>query len=64
VAAEKTVSMSIRVPPLFKALLVFAAALESRGLTNMLESLLFAHCEQQGLKELASSTSKAEEAKQ
>ncbi len=63
-AAEKTVSMSIRVSPWFKALLEFAAARETRSLTNMPETLLFAHCEQRSLQELASSTSKAEEAKQ
>lgn len=63
-AAEKTVSMSFRVSPQFKALLEVAAARENRSLTNMLETLLFAHCEQQGLKEAAASTSKAKGAKQ
>lgn len=63
-AAEKTVSMSFRVSPLFKALLEVAAARENRSLTNMLETLLFAHCEQHSLKERASSTSKAKGAKQ
>jgi uncharacterized protein (DUF1778 family) len=48
-AAEKTVSMSFRVSPKFKALLEVAAARENRSLTNMLETLVFAHCEQQGL---------------
>ncbi len=62
-AVEKPVSMSICVYPRFKALLEFAAARENRRLTNMLETLLVAHCERQGLKELASSTSKAEETK-
>lgn len=47
--AEKTVSMSFRVSPKFKALLETAAARENRSLTNMLETLVFAHCEQQGL---------------
>lgn len=50
-AAEKTVSMSFRVSPRFKALLEAAAARENRSLTNMLEMLLFAYCEQQGLNE-------------
>ena len=63
-AAEKTVSMSFRVSPRFKALLEVAAARENRSLTNMLETLLFAHCEQHSLKKPASSTSKAKGAKQ
>ena len=48
-AAEKTISMSFRVSPKFKALLEAAAARENRSLTNMLEALVFAHCEQHGL---------------
>ena len=48
-AAEKTVSMSFRVSPKFKALLDVAAAGENRSLTNMLETLVFAHCQQRGL---------------
>ena len=56
--AEKTVSMSFRVSPQFKALLEAAAARENRSLTNMLETLLFAHCEQHGLKEPGVSTRK------
>ena len=48
-AAEKTVSMSFRVSPKFKALLEVVAARENRSLTNMLETLVFAHCEQHGL---------------
>ena len=47
--AEKTVSMSFRVSPKFKALLELAAARENRSLTNMLETLVFAHCEQHRL---------------
>ncbi len=47
--AEKTVSMSFRVSPKFKALLEIAAARENRSLTNMLEYLVFAHCEQHQL---------------
>ena len=48
-AADKSVSMSFRVSPRFKALLEVAAARENRSLTNMLETLVFAHCEQHGL---------------
>ncbi len=48
-AAEKTVSMSFRVSPRFKALLEAAASRENRSLTNTLESLLYAYCEQHGI---------------
>ena len=41
--------MSFRVSPKFKALLEIAAVRENRSLTNMLETLVFAHCEQHGL---------------
>lgn len=61
-AAEKTVSMSFRVSPRFKALLEVAADRENRSLTNMLETLLFAYCEKQGLKEPTSNTRNAKEA--
>ena len=50
-AAEKSVSMSFRVSPRFKALLEAAAAHENRSLTNMLETLVFAYCDKLGLKE-------------
>ena len=63
-AAEKTVSMSFRVSPRFKALREVAAARENRSLTNMLETLLYAHCEQHGLKDPAPNASKAKGAKQ
>jgi hypothetical protein len=63
-AAEKTVSISFRVSPRFKSLLKAAAARENRSLTNMLETLLFAHCEQRGLKEPAPSTSNSKGAKE
>jgi len=53
VAAEKTVSVSFRVSPRFKALLEAAATHENRSLTNMLETLVFAHCEKRGIKELS-----------
>ena len=62
-AAEKTVAISFRVSPRFKALLEVAAVRENRSLTNMLETLLFAHCDRHGLKEPASSTSKAKGAR-
>jgi hypothetical protein len=47
--AEKTVAISFRVTERFKQLLDLAAAREHRSRTNMLESLLFAYCEQHGL---------------
>ena len=50
-AAEKTVSVSFRVSPRFKVLLGAAAARENRSLTNTLETLLFAYCEQHGIAE-------------
>lgn len=58
-AAEKTVSVSFRVSPRFKALLEAAATHENRSLTNMLETLLFAHCEKQGIKEPSMKVSRA-----
>jgi hypothetical protein len=63
-AAEKTVSMSFRVSPRFKALLEVAAARENRSLTNLLETLLYAHCEQHGLQEPRPSANKVKGAKQ
>jgi hypothetical protein len=53
--AEKTVSISFRVSPRFKRLLETAAACEHRSLTNMLETLLFTHCEQLGIEDLPAS---------
>ena len=47
--AEKSVSISFRVSPTFKKLLVLAAEREHRSQTNLLEILLFDHCEQVGL---------------
>lgn len=58
-AAEKTVSMSFRVSPRFKTLLEAAAARENRSLTNMLETLVFSHCDKLGIKESAAKESKA-----
>lgn len=46
---EKSVPISFRVSPRFKKLLEAAAARENRSLTNMLETLLFAYCDQHGL---------------
>ena len=63
-AAEKTISMSFRVSPRFKALLEVAAARENRSMTNMIETLLYAHCEQHGLKEAPTSTSEEKGEKQ
>jgi len=45
----KNVSVSFRVSPRFKRLLEAAAARERRSQTNMLETLLFAYCEEQGI---------------
>jgi uncharacterized protein (DUF1778 family) len=52
-AAEKSISMSFRVTPKFKALLEMAAVRENRSLTNMLETLVFAHCDKHSLAEPA-----------
>lgn len=62
-AAEKTISMSFRVSPRFKALLEVAAAQENRSLTNLLETLVFAHCDKQGLLETVVKESKPKGAK-
>lgn len=48
-AAEKTVSVSFRVSPEFKALLEEAALREHRSQTNMLETLLLDHCLKHGI---------------
>lgn len=48
-AAEKTVSVSFRVSPEFKALLEAAALRENRSQTNMLETLLLNHCRKHGI---------------
>ena len=48
-AAEKTVSVSFRVSPEFKALLEAAALREHRSQTNMLETLLLNHCRKNGI---------------
>lgn len=50
--AEKTVPVSFRVSPRFKHLLEAAAASQRRSQTNMLETLLFDYCEQQGIRPL------------
>ncbi len=47
--AEKTVAVSFRVSPRFKQLLEAAATREHRSQTNMLETLLFVYCEQNGI---------------
>jgi hypothetical protein len=44
--AEKNISISFRVSPLFKRLLEASAAREHRSQTNMLEALLFAYCDE------------------
>ena len=48
---EKSISVSFRVTPRFKRLLQAAAEREHRSQTNLLETLLFAHCVQQGIEE-------------
>ena len=50
-AEEKSVSVSFRVTPRFKRLLQAAAEREHRSQTNLLETLLFAHCVQQDVEE-------------
>jgi hypothetical protein len=45
----KNVSVSFRVSPRFKRLLEASAARERRSQTNMLETLLFAYCEEHGI---------------
>jgi len=47
--AERTVSMSFRVTPKFRRLLVAAAEKQNRSLTNMLETLLFEFCAENGI---------------
>jgi uncharacterized protein (DUF1778 family) len=59
-AAEKSVSVSFRVSPRFKALLEAAATHENRSLTNLLETLLFSHCEKLGIKEAKANVTKAQ----
>jgi uncharacterized protein (DUF1778 family) len=54
-SAEKTVSVSYRVTPEFKALLELAAAQAHRSRTNLLEKLLFDHCRDIGLLPAAAS---------
>jgi hypothetical protein len=53
-AREKTISISFRVSPRFKAMLQLAAAKENRSCTNMLEVLLFSYCEQHSTDEASS----------
>lgn len=49
-AAEKTVALSLRVSPQLKTMLEVAAAQEHRSLTNMVETLVLAHCAQNAIK--------------
>lgn len=55
-AEEKSVSVSFRVTPRFKRLLQAAAEREHRSQTNLLETLLFAHCAKHGVEEDAGGT--------
>ena len=50
-AEDKSVSVSFRVTPRFKRLLQAAAEREHRSQTNLLETLLFAHCAKHGVEE-------------
>ena len=45
----KTETMSLRVSPQFKAALKRAAERERRSQTNLLEHLVYAYCEQNGI---------------
>jgi uncharacterized protein (DUF1778 family) len=47
--AEKSLSVSFRVTAVFKELLEKAAAREQRSRTNLLENLLFDHCQRVGV---------------
>jgi uncharacterized protein (DUF1778 family) len=62
-AREKTISISFRVSPRFKAMLQLAAAKENRSCTNMLEALLFSYCEQHSVDEASSIKRSDEEAR-
>ena len=55
-AEEKSVSVSFRVTPRFKRLLQAAAERELRSQTNLLETLLLAHCVKHGVEEAAGET--------
>ena len=52
---EKSVSISFRVTPRFKRLLQAAAEQDHRSQTNLLETLLFAHCVKHGVQEIDAS---------
>jgi hypothetical protein len=45
----KTISISIRISPRFERLLEVSTARDNCSQTNMLETLLFAHCDQHEL---------------
>lgn len=62
-AADKTVSMSFRVLPTFKAQPETAVTRENRSLTNKLDALVFAHCARHGLSVLAATVSQGNGAK-
>lgn len=48
-SSEKSVGISFRVTPHFKALLEAAAQREKRSLTNMLEVVLADYCQRHGI---------------
>jgi hypothetical protein len=45
----KNISVSFRVSERFQLLLTEAAARERRSKTNLIETLLFAHCDEHGI---------------
>jgi uncharacterized protein (DUF1778 family) len=57
-AAEKNTAVSFRLSRELKKLLERAAAMENRSQTNMLETLLLAHCKRNGIKLVGSRTGK------
>lgn len=57
-ATLKTETMSLRVSPEFKTALRKAAERERRSQTNLLEHLLFAYCEANGIAVNRASTTK------
>lgn len=56
--AAKPIAISFRVTPRFKHLLEIAAARENRSQTNMLETLLLAYCQREGIDTAPQNTKK------
>jgi hypothetical protein len=57
-SSSKSIPVSFRVSTRFKALLEVAAARERRSQTNMLELLLYQHCDEHGITVAEHTTSK------